>query len=69
MNRGKERAVFVRMPRASAATALLGSGSTTALLISGSVPGDSPSVWPLVVLALGSMANDLGIRALRRTAK
>ncbi|MDH6710772.1 hypothetical protein P3T27_007523 [Kitasatospora sp. MAA19] len=43
----------------------MSNGSVGTLLISGIVPPDSPLVWPLVVLALGSTAYDLGVRALR----
>ncbi len=69
MNRGRERAVLVRVPSASAAAAVLSNGAATTLLAGGTVPADSPLVWPLVVLALGSMAYDLGVRALCRTNK
>jgi hypothetical protein len=69
MSRSRERTVFVRLPSASAAAALLSNGSAATLLASGVVPADSPPMWPLVVLALGSMAYDLGVRALQRTDK
>ncbi|MFG2402509.1 hypothetical protein [Streptomyces lydicus] len=47
---------------------MLSSGVVGGLLINGTVPPDSPLVWPLVVLSLGSMGYDLGRRALRRRA-
>lgn len=60
------RAVLIGLPSAPACTALVSTGSVGGLLIDGTIPPDSPIVWPLVVLALGSMAYDLGHRALRR---
>ncbi|MET8168832.1 hypothetical protein ABZT34_32050 [Streptomyces sp. NPDC005329] len=57
---------MIRVPSAPAATATLSTGSVITLLAGGGVPPDSPLVWPLVVLALGSMAYDLGVRASRR---
>ncbi|WP_329181545.1 hypothetical protein [Streptomyces sp. NBC_01477] len=51
------------MPGGPAATALLGTGSAGAAQASGVLPAGSPPVWPVVVLALGSMAYDLGVRA------
>ncbi|MFE9953813.1 hypothetical protein ACFYRJ_41400 [Streptomyces sp. NPDC005531] len=56
--------VYVRLPGAPTATAALGTSSVGAALLTGTVPADSPLVWPLVALALGSMAYDLGVRAL-----
>lgn len=47
-------------------TAMLGTGSLGALLVQGAVPAGSPFVWPLVVLALGAMAYDVALRAVRR---
>ncbi|REK90998.1 hypothetical protein DY245_06975 [Streptomyces inhibens] len=58
------RAVLVKAPSAPTATAVLGTGSVSTALLSGTVPADSPLTWPLVVLALGSMTYDLGVRAL-----
>ncbi|MFF1678804.1 hypothetical protein ACFVYG_22535 [Streptomyces sp. NPDC058256] len=64
----EQKGVLVRIaaPSAPACTAVLSTGSVSTLLASGTVPPDSPLVWPLVVLALGSMAYDLGVRALHR---
>ncbi|MFE0374194.1 hypothetical protein ACFW1M_01155 [Streptomyces inhibens] len=58
------RTVLIKAPSAPTVTAILGTGSATTALLSGTVPADSPLAWPLVVLALGSMAYDLGVRAL-----
>ncbi|MFE2550194.1 hypothetical protein ACFXGI_16800 [Streptomyces sp. NPDC059355] len=56
----------VAVPSAPACTAALGTGSVWALMGGGLVSTDSPAAWPLVVLALGCMAYDLGTRALHR---
>ncbi|MFI5649274.1 hypothetical protein [Kitasatospora sp. NPDC051705] len=61
-----ERGLVLRLPAAPTCTAMAGTGSVTTALLSGTVAPDSPLVWPLVVLVLGSMAYDLGVRALRR---
>ncbi|MFJ7912707.1 hypothetical protein [Kitasatospora sp. NPDC096204] len=61
-----ERGLVLRVPAAPTCTAMAGTGSVTGALLTGTVPAGSPLVWPLVVLALGSMAYDLGVRALRR---
>ncbi|OKH98700.1 hypothetical protein AMK13_36575 [Streptomyces sp. CB02056] len=45
---------------------MAGTGPVSGALLSGTVPPDSPLVRPLVVLALGSVAYDLGVRARRR---
>ncbi|GAB2734278.1 hypothetical protein [Kitasatospora kifunensis] len=66
-NRPQGRAFLVRIPAAPTCTAAVGTGSAATALLSGRVPANSPLVWPLVVLALGSMAYDLGTRALQRT--
>jgi hypothetical protein len=63
--REAERGLLVRVPAAPTCTAMASTGSVGGALLSGTVPPDSPLVWPLVVLALGSMAYDLGVRALR----
>ncbi|MFE9427744.1 hypothetical protein ACFYNO_32830 [Kitasatospora sp. NPDC006697] len=63
-----EPGLLVRTPTAQTCTAVLSTGTVGTALLSGAVPPTSPLVWPLVVLALGSMAYDLGIRALRRRA-
>ncbi|UKZ02830.1 hypothetical protein BOQ63_001470 (plasmid) [Streptomyces viridifaciens] len=64
----QHRGILVRVvaPSVPTCAAVLSSGSVGTILISGTVPPNSPLVWPLVVLALGSMAYDLGARALRR---
>ncbi|MFI2040896.1 hypothetical protein ACIOK4_42115 [Streptomyces bottropensis] len=64
----KQRAVVLRIPRASATTAVVSTGSAT-LVASGTVTADPSLTWPLVILALGSMGYDLGVRALRRRNK
>jgi hypothetical protein len=67
---GPERAhgvvVRVVIPNAPAPAAVLGAAPVGTLLASGVIPPDSPLVWPLVVLALGTMAYDLARRALQR---
>ncbi len=52
------------MLRLPACTAVLGTGSFGASLIHGALP--PALVWPLLVLALGAMAYDVGLRALPR---
>ncbi len=64
-SRGGGRTLLVRLPAAPTCAATLSAGSVAGTLLSGKVPPASPLVWPLVVLALGSMAYDLGIRALQ----
>ncbi|MGA5822628.1 hypothetical protein ACPC54_32805 [Kitasatospora sp. NPDC094028] len=61
-----ERGLLVRVPAATTCTAVLGTGTVGGALLHGTVPPDSRLVWPLVVLALGAMGYDLGVRALRR---
>lgn len=61
-----EGGLLLRVPTAPTCTAMAGTGSVTGALLTGTVPPDSPLVWPLVVLALGSMAYDLGVRAIQR---
>jgi hypothetical protein len=56
----------IALPGIPACTAVLGTDSVGAPLVHGTVPAASPLVWPLVVLALGTMAYDVGLRALRR---
>jgi hypothetical protein len=63
---GHQRPIYLRMPGGPTVTALLGTGSAGAALASGSLSASSPLAWPLVALALGSMAYDLGVRALAR---
>ncbi|MFH9355165.1 hypothetical protein [Kitasatospora sp. NPDC017646] len=64
--RETEHGLVLRVPAAPTCTAMAGTGSVAGALLTGTVPPNSPLVWPLVVLALGSMAYDLGVRALRR---
>ncbi|MFE4973719.1 hypothetical protein ACFRAR_16610 [Kitasatospora sp. NPDC056651] len=61
-----ERGLLLRVPAAPTCIAMAGTGSVTGALLSSTVSPGSPLVWPLVVLALGSMAYDLGVRALRQ---
>ncbi|MEU8512845.1 hypothetical protein AB0C76_14815 [Kitasatospora sp. NPDC048722] len=61
-----EHGPLVRVPATPTGTAMAGSGSVGGALLPGTVPPGSPSVWPLVALAPGSMADTLGVRALRR---
>jgi hypothetical protein len=60
------RVVVIRVPSGPAVSAVLSTGSVTILLAGGTVSPDSPLAWPLVVLALGAMSYDVGVRALRR---
>ncbi|GAA4340301.1 hypothetical protein GCM10023086_75760 [Streptomyces venetus] len=64
----RRRVVVLRigLPGIAACTAVLGTGSVGVALLHGTLPAASPLVWPLVVLALGAMAYDVGLRALRR---
>lgn len=57
--------VRVTIPPVPTCTAVLSTGVVGSLLAGGAVPHGSTVGWPLVVLALGSMAYDLGIRALQ----
>ncbi|MGA5895143.1 hypothetical protein [Streptomyces venetus] len=56
----------IALPGIAACTAVLDTGSVGAALLHGTHPAASPLVWPLVVLALGATAYDVGLRALRR---
>ncbi|MFE7045494.1 hypothetical protein ACFU9X_40625 [Streptomyces atratus] len=64
----RRRKVVLRitLPSIPACTAILGTGtgSVGAALVHSTIPATSPLVWPLVVLALGAMAYDVGLRAL-----
>ncbi|MFG2683961.1 hypothetical protein [Streptomyces sp. NPDC048392] len=70
----REVVLRIALPSIPACTAVLGtgtgsgsgSGSVGAALVHGAIPEASLLVWPLVVLALGTMAYDVGLRALRR---
>lgn len=53
-------------PSGPAFTAITSTGAATTTLASGAIPPGSPLVWPFVVLCLGSMAYDLGVRAVQR---
>ncbi|MFD8023939.1 hypothetical protein ACFV6G_26390 [Streptomyces lavendulae] len=62
-----KKKLTVSVPSTPACTASVSTGSAIAMLTTGTVPFDSaPAAWPLVVLAIGSMAYDLGCRALQR---
>jgi hypothetical protein len=63
------RPLVVRLPAAPTCTATVSTGSLLGALLSGHLPPGSPLVWPLVVLALGSMAYDLGVRAMGGSAE
>ncbi|MFF1968962.1 hypothetical protein ACFVW5_36110 [Streptomyces sp. NPDC058232] len=60
--RRREVVLRIALPSVPACTAVLSTGSVGAALVHGTIP--SPLVWPLVVLALGAMAYDVGLRAL-----
>ncbi|WNO70129.1 hypothetical protein [Streptomyces sp. AM8-1-1] len=62
--RRREVVLRIALPNIPACTAVLGTGSVGAALVHGTVPAGSPLVGPLVVLALGAMAYDVGLRAL-----
>ncbi|MFG3496847.1 hypothetical protein [Streptomyces sp. NPDC047928] len=64
--RRREVVLRIALPSIPACTAVLGTGSVGAALLHGTILAASPLVWPLVVLALGTMAYDIGLRALRR---
>ncbi|MEU6760699.1 hypothetical protein [Streptomyces sp. NPDC046685] len=61
----REVVVRIALPSVSACTAMLGTAGVGAALVHGTVPASSPLAWPLVVLALGAMAYDVGLRAAR----
>lgn len=60
----REVVLRIALPSLPTCTAVLGTGSVGAALLHGTLPATSPLVWPLVVLALGAMAYDVGLRAL-----
>ncbi|MFC8784934.1 hypothetical protein [Streptomyces nigra] len=62
--RRREVVLRIALPGIPACTAVLSAGSVGAALVHGAIPAASPLVWPLVVLALGAMAYDVGLRAL-----
>jgi hypothetical protein len=64
---GQQRELLVRVtvPGVPTCTAVLSAGFVGSLLAGGAAPSSSAVGWPLVVLTLGSMAYDLGVRALR----
>jgi len=64
----RQRGLLVRVtvPGVPTCTAVLSAGFVGSLFAGGTAPSGSAVGWPLVVLALGSMAYDLGVRALRR---
>ncbi|MER7812936.1 hypothetical protein [Streptomyces sp900116325] len=61
--RRREVVLRIALPSIPTCTATLGTGSIAAALVHGAIPAASPLVWPLVVLALGAMAYDVGLRA------
>lgn len=65
---GKEIRIRLRVPRfrPPMGTGLVGAGSLSGMLVQGGIPADSQLVWPLVTLALGGMAHDVAVQALRR---
>jgi hypothetical protein len=62
----REMVLRIALPSIPTCTAILGTSSFGAALLHGTIPAAFPLVWPLVVLALGTMAYDIGLRALRR---
>ncbi|MFF0416283.1 hypothetical protein ACFYUY_38375 [Kitasatospora sp. NPDC004745] len=62
----REVVLRIVLPSVPTCTATLGTGGLGAALLRGTVPATSALVWPLVVLVLGSMAYDVGLRTLRR---
>jgi len=61
--RRQEVVLRITLPSIPTCTATLGTGGIAAALVHGAIPAASPLVWPLVVLALGAMAYDIGLRA------
>ncbi|MEU9105921.1 hypothetical protein AB0D54_16380 [Streptomyces xanthophaeus] len=66
---GAGRTVRLPLPGFPETTAAVSTGTVLTALLTGAVPPDSRLVWPLVVLALGFLAYDIGIRAVRRRAE
>lgn len=64
--RRREVVLRIVLPGIPACTAVLGTSSVGAALVHGAIPAASPLVWPLVVLALGTMAYDVALCALSR---
>jgi hypothetical protein len=58
----REVVLRIALSGISACTAVLGTGSIGAALLYGTLP----AAFPLVVLALGAMAYDVGLRTLGR---
>lgn len=54
----------VVVPHAPGHAAVLGAAGVGTLLVTGVIPPESRLAWPLVVLALGTMAYDLARPAL-----
>ncbi|MFF5826046.1 hypothetical protein ACFY8Q_31625 [[Kitasatospora] papulosa] len=61
--RRRQVVLRITLPSIPTCTATLGTGGIAAALVHGAIPAASPLVWPLVVLALGTMAYDVGLRA------
>ncbi|GHI88507.1 hypothetical protein [Streptomyces xanthophaeus] len=66
---GAGRTVRLQLPGLPETTAAVSTGTVLTALLTGAVPPDSRLVWPLVVLALGFLAYDIGVRAVRRRAE
>lgn len=66
--RRRQVVLRITLPSIPTCTATLGTGGIAATLVHGAIPAASPLVWPLVVLALGALAYDVGLRALRDRA-
>ncbi|MFD5164019.1 hypothetical protein ACFWMJ_39245 [Streptomyces hawaiiensis] len=64
--RRRQVVLRIALPGIPACTAVLSTGSVGSALVHGAIPVASPLVWPLVVLALGTMAYDVALRAVRR---
>ncbi|MFE5400939.1 hypothetical protein ACFQ9Z_05970 [Streptomyces sp. NPDC056580] len=66
--RGKEVRIHFPVPsfRPPVGTGVVGAGTLSGVLIQGGIPADSPVIWPLVALVLGSMAYDVALRAVKR---
>ncbi|MFH9757277.1 hypothetical protein [Streptomyces griseus] len=67
-DRRREVVLRITLPSIATCTATLGTDGIAAALVHGAIPAASPLVWPLVVLALGALAYDVGLRALRGRA-
>jgi len=64
--RNRELRIALPGVRPPVGTGLVGASALAGALTHGDIPADSPIVWPLVVLVLGSMAYDVATRAVKR---